>query len=146
MLIWHDLVFFVCPRWFLLFRLLTQTRTTVYKWGTNEDIRRRLDHARLAYNKFKSVWNNSQFGRKTKMKLLKWNVLSVLLYGSETWKMTKGTELSWCRNVSHRCRIVPVPKCLAFSIHCHLLFFTMVLIWHFGTCVFFLWFYVQNFQ
>jgi hypothetical protein len=49
-------------------------------------------HARLTYNKLKSVWNNSQFGRKTKMKLLKWNVLSVLLYGSETWKMTKGDE------------------------------------------------------
>jgi hypothetical protein len=47
--------------------------------GTNEDIRRRLGHARLAYNKLKSVWNNSQFGRKTKMKLLKSNVLSVLL-------------------------------------------------------------------
>ena len=49
-------------------------------------------HARLTYNKLKSVWNNSQFGRKTKMKLLKWNVLSVLPYGSETWKMTKGDE------------------------------------------------------
>jgi len=58
--------------------------------GTNKDIRRRLDHARLTYNK--SVWNNSQFGRKTKMKLLKSNVLSVLLYGSETLKMTKGDE------------------------------------------------------
>jgi hypothetical protein len=32
--------------------------------GTNKDIRRRLSHARLAYNKLKSVWNNSQFGRK----------------------------------------------------------------------------------
>jgi hypothetical protein len=36
--------------------------------GINKDIRRRLGHARLAYNKLKSVWNNSQFGRKTKMK------------------------------------------------------------------------------
>jgi hypothetical protein len=26
-----------------------------------------------------------------------------------------GAELSWCRNVSHRCRFVPVPKCLAFK-------------------------------
>ena len=60
--------------------------------GTNKDIRRRLSHARLAYNKLKSVWSNSQFGRKTKMKILKSNVLSVLLYGSETWKMTKGDE------------------------------------------------------
>jgi hypothetical protein len=60
--------------------------------GTNKDIRRRLGHARLAYNKLKSVWNNSQFGRKTKMKLLKSNVLSVLLYGSEILKMTKGDE------------------------------------------------------
>ena len=37
-----------------------------------------------------------------------------------------GAELSclldsWCRNVSHRCRIVRVPKCLAF-LHLHLLY------------------------
>jgi hypothetical protein len=36
-------------------------------------------HARLIFNKLKSVWNNSQFGRNTLMNLFKWNVLSVLL-------------------------------------------------------------------
>ena len=60
--------------------------------GTNEDILRRLGHARLVYNKLKSVWNNNQFGGRTKMKLFKSNVLSVLLYDSETWKMTKSDE------------------------------------------------------
>ena len=73
--------------------------------GTNEDIRRRLGHARLAYNKLKSVWNNSQFGRKTKMKLLKSNVLSVLLstvkvlffVGMNFRGLVKNYTISWIR-------------------------------------------------
>jgi hypothetical protein len=60
--------------------------------GTNEDIRKRIGHARTAYHKLKAIWSSSQIGRKTKMNLFKSNVLSVLLYGSETWKMTKGDE------------------------------------------------------
>ena len=60
--------------------------------GTTEDIRRRLGHARSAYNKLAPIWNNSQIGRKTKIRLFNSNVISVLLYGSETWKMTKGDE------------------------------------------------------
>ena len=60
--------------------------------GTTEDIRRRLGHARSAYNKLTAIWNSSQIGRKTKIRLFNSNVISVLLYGSETWKMTKGDE------------------------------------------------------
>ena len=74
--------------------------TVSERGGTNEDIRRRLTHARLAFNNLKSVLNNSQFGRKTKMKLVKSNVLSVLLYGSETCKMTKRSWTPFFTNAS----------------------------------------------
>jgi len=66
--------------------------TVSHTGGTNEDIRKRLGHARNAYHKLKAIWKSSQIGRKTKMKLFRSNVLSVLLYGCETWKMTKGDE------------------------------------------------------
>ena len=66
--------------------------TVNIKGGTNEDIRRRLGHARIAYNKLRVIWNNSQIGRKTKTRLFNSNVISVLLYSCETWKMTKGDE------------------------------------------------------
>ena len=60
--------------------------------GTNEDIRRRLGLARMTYNKLSPVWNNGQITKRTKFRLFYSNVLSVLLYGSETWKMTKTDE------------------------------------------------------
>ena len=60
--------------------------------GTDREIRRRLGHARVAYNKLMKIWSSSQLSRKTKLKIFKSNVISVLLYGSETWKMNKGHE------------------------------------------------------
>ena len=60
--------------------------------GTTKDIKRRLGHARSPYNKLTAIWNSLQIGRKTKIRLFNSNVISVLLYGSETWKMTKGDE------------------------------------------------------
>lgn len=60
--------------------------------GTNEDIRRRLGLARITYNKLAPIWNNNQISKRTKFRLFNSNVLSVLLYGSETWKMTKKDE------------------------------------------------------
>ena len=39
--------------------------TVNIKGGTNEDIRRRLGHARIAWNKLiRAIWNNSQIERK----------------------------------------------------------------------------------
>ena len=60
--------------------------------GTNEDIRRRIDHARVAFNKLHKIWSSNQLNRKTKVKLFFSNVIAVLLYSSETWKITKGDE------------------------------------------------------
>ena len=66
--------------------------TVTHTGGTSEDIRKRLGHARVAYHRLKAIWSSSQIGKSTKFRLFKSNVISVLLYGSETWRMTKGDE------------------------------------------------------
>ena len=53
--------------------------------GAEEDIGARLGKARTAYNKLRTVWKNNQFSRMTKIRIFKSNVISVLLYGCETW-------------------------------------------------------------
>lgn len=60
--------------------------------GTEDDIQARLGKARVAYNKLGKIWKNSQFTCKNKIKIFKSNVISVLLYGCETWRMTQTDE------------------------------------------------------
>ena len=43
-------------------------------------------------SKLEKIWKNSKFTYKTKIKIFKSNVLSVLLYGCECWRMTKTDE------------------------------------------------------
>ena len=57
--------------------------------GTEENIKARLGKARTAYNKLGKIWKNGQFTNKTKIKIFKCNVISVLLYGCGTWQLTK---------------------------------------------------------
>ena len=65
----------------------------VTKWGgADEDMLSRIGKARYAYHNLKSVWNSSQYRRRTKIKIFETNVLSVLLYGCETWKMNRYNE------------------------------------------------------
>ena len=60
--------------------------------GTEDDIKARLGKARLAYNKLDKFWKNSQFTIRTKVNVFKSSVISVLLYGCETWRTTKADE------------------------------------------------------
>ena len=52
----------------------------------------RIGKARSAYHRLKKIWSSGQYRRKTKMKIFRSNVISVLLYGCETWKMTLADE------------------------------------------------------
>ena len=52
----------------------------------------RQGKARAIYSKLKKVWKNSQFTTKNKIRIFKSNVISVLLYGCETWKITQTDE------------------------------------------------------
>jgi hypothetical protein len=57
--------------------------------GVKKDIQARLGKARSAFARLRPVWRSSQYSLKTKAKLYNSNVKSVLLYGSECWRVTK---------------------------------------------------------
>ena len=60
--------------------------------GAQEDIRLRVGKASGAFNQLNKVWRSSNIFTKTKVKILKSNVLSVLMFGCESWRMTKNDE------------------------------------------------------
>ena len=65
----------------------------VTKWGgANEDMLSRIGKARYAYHKLKNIWNSSVYRKTTKIKIFESNVISVLLYGCESWKINKYNE------------------------------------------------------
>ena len=57
--------------------------------GTDEDITARINKARHVFAILKPVWTSSQITTRTKIRLFNSNVKSVLLYGSECWKLRK---------------------------------------------------------
>ena len=64
--------------------------TVTQKGGPEEDIKIRLGKARTAFNKLRNIsWRSSQLKLSTKLKIFKSNVIAVLPYGCETWRMTK---------------------------------------------------------
>ena len=63
--------------------------TVTQKGGSEEVIKSRLGKARTAFNKLRNIWWSSQLKLSTKLKIFKSNVIAVLLYGCETWRMTK---------------------------------------------------------
>ena len=60
--------------------------------GGTLDIKMRTALAYASFNRLNKVWNAGDISKKTKTTLFKTLVLSVLLYGCETWKMTKEEE------------------------------------------------------
>ena len=66
---------------------------TVSKTGGSDcDIKSRIGKARGAFCKLCKVWKSSQYSIKTKVRIFKSNVIAVLMYGCETWRMTKEDE------------------------------------------------------
>ena len=57
--------------------------------GTISDVKARIGKARVAFQQLKSVWRSGNISTKTKLRIFNSNVKSVLLYGSETWNLTK---------------------------------------------------------
>ena len=56
------------------------------------DIKNRICKAAGAMNKLSNFWKNKNIEQKTKLQIYQSNVLSVLLYGAETWSMNKEAE------------------------------------------------------
>ena len=60
--------------------------------GGSRDIRNRLQKARGVFQRLGKVWAARGIGRGTKIRLFQTLVRPVLLYGCETWKITKADE------------------------------------------------------
>ena len=60
--------------------------------GGTVDIRKRIAMASAQFKRTSNIWQASDISKKVKVSLFKSMVMSVLLYGSETWKLTKGEE------------------------------------------------------
>ena len=60
--------------------------------GAEDDIKHCLGKATGAFNKLTKIWRSGQLSKNTKIRIFKSNVVAVLLYGCETWRMTKRDE------------------------------------------------------
>ena len=60
--------------------------------GGMGDMENRISKGRNAYRQLSKMWNSNKIISTTKLNFYKSLVLLVLLYGSKTWKMTKGDE------------------------------------------------------
>jgi hypothetical protein len=57
--------------------------------GANEDVITRINKDKGAFAQLRSIWTSHQIHKRTKIRIFKSNVMSVLLYGCETWKITQ---------------------------------------------------------
>jgi len=55
--------------------------------GSTEDIKHRLGLARNAFAMLSPLWKSKKYSKRTKIKIFNSNVMSVLLYGAEMWKL-----------------------------------------------------------
>ena len=60
--------------------------------GTDEDITARIKKARQAFAILRPVWMSTAIQTHTKLRIFDSNVKSVLLYGSETWRVIKNSS------------------------------------------------------
>ena len=56
--------------------------------GTEEDVKARIQKARVAFIMLRTIWRAKQIRINTKQKIFNSNVKAVPLYGSETWRTT----------------------------------------------------------
>ena len=60
--------------------------------GAEQDIQRRLGLARTAFSNLQAIWKSAKYSQKTKIRIFSSNIIAVLLYSSETWRMTTAEE------------------------------------------------------
>ena len=58
---------------------------------TEEDVKTRIQKARVAFIMLRNIWRAKQIKLNTKLRIFNSNVKAVLLYGSETWRSTQKT-------------------------------------------------------
>jgi hypothetical protein len=57
--------------------------------GTEKDIEMRIANAQYAFHMLNRIWYSSNLSKGYKIRIFNFNVKSVLLYRSETWKINK---------------------------------------------------------
>ena len=57
--------------------------------GIDEAIRNRINKARHTFNTLRPIWRATPLSLQNKIRIFGTNVKFVLLYGSETWRVTK---------------------------------------------------------
>ena len=60
--------------------------------SSDADVKARLAKARQAFRTLRNFWKNANISQQTKLRIFKTNVLSTLLYGSESWKITQAIK------------------------------------------------------
>lgn len=59
--------------------------------GAEEDIKSRINKARVVFNMLRKIWSSKHISINTKICIFNSNVKQVMLYRSEAWKTTKHT-------------------------------------------------------
>ena len=70
--------------------------------GTDEAIECRMNKARHAFNTLRPIWRSTALSLHKKIWIFNTNVKSVLLYGAETWRVTK-TNTQKLQTFTNRC-------------------------------------------
>ncbi|XP_013399160.1 uncharacterized protein LOC106165493 [Lingula anatina] len=68
----------------------------------SKDIRGRLGKAQSSFARVRTIWKSEQYSLHTKVHLYNSSVKSVLLYGSECWRVTK-SDISRVESFHNRC-------------------------------------------
>ena len=74
--------------------------------GTAQDVAQRIQKANGAFVQLYPIWRNNKISTRTELPIFCTNVKAVLLYGSETWKVTKITT-SELQVFVNRCLRIP---------------------------------------
>ena len=64
--------------------------------NSESEIKARIRKARGAFAALTNIWKTNKISNRTRIRLFKSNVLSVLLYATESWKVTKGICQNKC--------------------------------------------------
>ena len=57
--------------------------------GIEADVKDGIDKARVAFLQLKNIWKSNVLSLKNTIRILNTNVKVVLLYGTETWRLTQ---------------------------------------------------------
>lgn len=62
------------------------------QWDCNKEVRSRIEQARSAFIKMKTVLSNRDLQAELRIRVLRCYIFSILLYGAESWTLTKATS------------------------------------------------------